>query len=164
MLHKIFPDKEKARSIFRMALEREKSVSDLNLVMFATIATENYYEIIKELATTILLLNGIKATGENAHKEILDCLEKYANFNGEEILMVQDLRIKRNKSTYEGKQISPSYLENNKNAIVYICSHFSQEIKDKIKSYSDKIRIKKVVKAGDYAPFTYRFCFDLAMM
>ncbi|MBS3143255.1 hypothetical protein J4446_00035 [Candidatus Woesearchaeota archaeon] len=39
-----------------------------------------------------------------------------------------------------------------------------KEIKDKIKSYSDKIRIKKVVKAGDYAPFTYRFCFDLAMM
>ena len=116
-----------------MALEREKSVSDLNLVMFATIATENYYEIIKELATTILLLNGIKATGENAHKEILDCLEKYANFNGEEILMVQDLRIKRNKSTYEGKQISPSYLENNKNALLKIIDKLKKIIRERMK-------------------------------
>ena len=133
MLHKIFPDKEKARSIFRMALEREKSVSDLNLVMFATIATENYYEIIKELATTILLLNGIKATGENAHKEILDSLEKYANFNGEEILIVQDLRIKRNKSMYEGKQISPSYLENNKNALLKIIDKLKKIIRERMK-------------------------------
>ena len=116
-----------------MALEREKSVSDLNLVMFATIATENYYEIIKELATTILLLNGIKATGENAHKEILDGLEKYANFNGEEILIVQDLRIKRNKSMYEGKQISPSYLENNKNALLKIIDKLKKIIRERMK-------------------------------
>ena len=116
-----------------MALEREKSVSDLNLVMFATIATENYYEIIKELATTILLLNGIKATGENAHKEILDSLEKYANFNGEEILIVQDLRIKRNKSMYEGKQISPSYLENNKNALLKIIDKLKKIIRERMK-------------------------------
>ena len=133
MPYKIFPDKEKARSIFRMALEREKSVSNLDPAMFATIVMENYYEIIKELATAILLLCGIKATGENAHKEILDSLKKYANFNSEEILILQDLRLKRNKSMYEGKQISPSYLENNKSALLKIIDKLKKIIRERIK-------------------------------
>ena len=133
MMHKIFPDKEKAKSIFRMALEREKSVSSLDPVLFTTIATENYYEVIKELATAILLLSGIKATGENAHKEILDSLEKYADFHDEEILILQDLRLKRNKSMYEGKQISPSYLENNKNALLKIIDKLKKIIRERMK-------------------------------
>ena len=133
MLRKIFPDKEKAKSIFRMALEREKSVSKLDHTIFTTIATENYYEIIKELATAILLLSGIKATGEDAHNEILDRLEKYANFNSEEISIIQDLRLKRNKSMYEGKQISPSYLENNKNALLKIIDELKKIINNQLK-------------------------------
>ena len=133
MLRKIFPDKEKAESIFRMALEREKSVSKLDHTIFTTIATENYYEIIKELATAILLLSGIKATGEDAHKEILDSLEKYANFNSEEISIIQDLRLKRNKSMYEGKQINPSYLENNKNALLKIIDKLKKIINNQLK-------------------------------
>jgi len=133
MMHKIFPDKEKAKSIFRMALEREKSVSSLDPVLFTTIATENYYEVIKELATAILLLSGIKATGENAHKEILDSLEKYADFHDEEILILQDLRLKRNKSMYEGKQINPSYLGNNKDAILKIIDKLKKVIRERIK-------------------------------
>ena len=128
MMHKIFPDKEKAKSIFRMALEREKSVSSLDPVLFTTIATENYYEIIKELATAMLLLKGIKA-----HKEILDSLEKYADFHEEEILILQDLRLKRNKSMYEGKQINPSYLGNNKDAILKIIDKLKKVIRERIK-------------------------------
>ena len=132
MMHKIFPDKEKAKSIFRMALEREKSVSSLDPVLFTTIATENYYEIIKELATAMLLLKGIKATGENAHKEILDSLEKYADFHDEEILILQDLRLKRNKSMYEGKQIEPNYLENKEQNFKKIISKLKNNIKTRL--------------------------------
>lgn len=120
MLLKVFPDKEKAKSLFKMALEREKVISNLDINLLATIVTENYYEIIKELATSILLSNGIKAVGENAHKEIIDSLEKYARFNREEISILQDLRTKRNKSMYEGKQINSSYLDNNKNSLLKI--------------------------------------------
>ncbi len=37
------------------------------------------------------------------------------------------------------------------------------EIKNKILSHSKNIKIKKVVKAGYSAPYTYRLCFDLAI-
>jgi len=36
-----------------------------------------------------------------------------------------------------------------------------KDIKNKILSYSKKIKIKKIVKAGVYSPYTYRLCFDL---
>ena len=133
MLHKIFPDKEKAKSILNMALEREKYISDVNCIKFTTIVAENYYEIIKELATAILLLEGVKAIGEDAHKEVIDSLKKYANFSDEELSILQDLRLKRNKSMYEGKQINVSYLQNNKNFLLKIIDKLKKIVKDKLK-------------------------------
>lgn len=39
-----------------------------------------------------------------------------------------------------------------------------KEIKIKILKHSKKIKIKKIVKCGDYAPYTFRLCFDLAII
>ena len=39
-----------------------------------------------------------------------------------------------------------------------------KDIRNKILSYSKKIKIKKVVKCGNYAPYTYRLCFDLQII
>jgi len=39
-----------------------------------------------------------------------------------------------------------------------------KELKNKILKHSKKIKIKKVVKCGHYAPYTFRLCFDLAIM
>ena len=47
MLHKIFIDKEKAKSMLNMAIEREKFINSIN-INYPTIIAENYYEIIKE--------------------------------------------------------------------------------------------------------------------
>ena len=133
MLLKIFPDKEKANSLFKMALGRESSISKLDHNTFATIIAENYYEIIKELSTAILLLKGIKAVGENAHKEIIDSLGKYAEFNGQEISILQDLRTKRNKSMYEGKQINFSYIENNGGLLLKIIDKLKKIVGSKLR-------------------------------
>jgi len=57
------------------------------------------------------LSDGLKAIGENSHKEILDSLINY-KFSSQEIMILQDLRKRRNKSMYEGKQIEYVYLEN----------------------------------------------------
>ena len=55
-----------------------------------------------------------------------------------------------------------------KNGTVHFYS-FGQEkeikdIKSRILSYSKRIRIKKVVKCGNSAPYTYRLCFDLRVI
>ena len=120
MIIKIFPDKEKVKSILKMTEDREKFLSAIDAGRFATIAAENYYEIIKELATAVFLVEGFKAVGENAHKEIIDNLSNYKEFESWEIEVMNDLRIKRNKSSYEGKQIEPAYLENKKELLAKI--------------------------------------------
>jgi len=132
MLHKVFPDKEKAKSIYRMALDRVKFVKS-SKIDYPNIVVENLYEIIKEFSSAILLMEGIKAIGENAHKEIIDNLKKYVGFNQEEISILQDLRIKRNNSMYEGKQINPVYLENNKQILLNIADRLKKIVEDKLK-------------------------------
>lgn len=117
MIIKTTPDSEKVKSILRLIEDREKFVLSVDIEQFATIATENYYEIIKELATCLLLLDGLKTTGEGSHKELISYLSNYKGFSEYEISLMDDLRIKRNKSSYEGKKVDKSYLENKKDKI-----------------------------------------------
>jgi len=131
MIHKIFADKEKVKSMLKMAVDREKAINSIK-VDYPTIVAENYYEIIKELSSALLLLNGLKVTGENAHKEIIDSLEKFDNFSGYEISLLQDLRIKRNKSQYEGEPFDISYLENKKDILLRIIDKLKKEVKNRL--------------------------------
>jgi hypothetical protein len=133
MIIKITPDREKAASILNMVKNRKEFISSANIERFPTIAVENYYEIIKELATAILLLDGIKATGESAHKETIDALSKYRQMEEWEISLIDDLRLKRNKSSYEGKQINISYLENKKDKIIQIIEKLENLLRRKLK-------------------------------
>jgi len=133
MIIKITPDREKAASILNMVKDRKEFISSVDIERFPTIAVENYYEIIKELAAAILLLDGIKATGESAHKETIEALSEYKQIEEWEINLMDDLRIKRNKSSYEGKQINTSYLENKKDKIIQIMEKLENLLREKLK-------------------------------
>ena len=102
MIIKVTPDRERAKSMLNMVIDRKNFVSSIDSQKFPTIAAENYYEIIKELAAAILLLNGVKAMGESAHKETIDALSEYKEVEEWELKLMNDLRIKRNESSYEG--------------------------------------------------------------
>ena len=132
MLYKIFPDKEKAKSIFKMAINRERAIN-FTKIDYPTIIAENYYEIVKELASALLLINGFKAEGGNAHKEIIDSLGKFASFTSYEISMLQDLRIKRNNSQYKGEPFDISYLESKKILLLDIIDKLKKIVGDKLK-------------------------------
>ena len=130
MIHNVFADKEKVKSILNLATEREKFVSSLK-TEFATVIAENYYEIAKELAIAILLLDGFKAIGENAHKETIDALSK-SGFSQDEIGLPQDLRIKRKKSSYEGKPIESIFIQNKKAKLTEIIQKLKSVVKRKL--------------------------------
>jgi len=76
--------------------------------------------------------DGFRAIGEYAHKEAIDYLSNYG-FSHEDLSLLHDLRIRRNKSMYEGKQINPSYLENNEKSIVRLIRKLKTLLKFKIK-------------------------------
>ncbi|MEK6933631.1 MAG: hypothetical protein AABW75_02025 [Nanoarchaeota archaeon] len=132
MIIKITPDKEKVKSILQLIKERENFVSTIDHEKFSTNASENYYEIIKELANALLLLDGLKTTGEYAHKDLIEYLINYKEFRQSDILFMNDLRIKRNNSAYDGKRIDSIYLINNKNSILELIDKLKQCIKKKL--------------------------------
>jgi len=110
-LIKMTPDKEKARSILNMVnlIEERIKIQDKNK-MSALIITD-YYEIIKELITAILLIEGYKTL---SHIELIRYIENNRKeFTEEDISVLDNLRILRNRVTYEGFFINTSYLERN---------------------------------------------------
>ena len=112
---KISPDKEKAKSILKMVENREKIFQILKKEEFSTILAENYYEILKELMVAFLLTKGIKTIGKNSHKELIEIFSKYNYLEIQELKIIDDLRIRRNKSYYEGKFFDKSFLKNKEN-------------------------------------------------
>ena len=132
MIIKVAPDKEKVKSILQLIKEREEFVSSIDHEKFSTNASENYYEIIKELANALLLLDGLKTIGEYAHKDLIDYLINYKEFTESDILFMNDLRVKRNNSAYDGKKIDPGYLVNNKNKILELIERLKRAIQKKL--------------------------------
>lgn len=132
MIIKVTPDKERVKSMITLIENRIDFVKTINESSFSTIAAEHYYEIIKELTASILLLDGIKAIGETAHKELIESLAKYKEIEEHEIKTIDDLRIKRNKSCYEGKKIDASYLENKKAKLITIIEKLKSMLNKKI--------------------------------
>jgi len=125
---KVTPDLERARSMLKLIEQRENFTSRIDKTEFPTIVVEGYYEIIKELVSVYLLVNGAKMVGENAHKDLIDELFRIKKINESEKVFLQDLRVKRNQSSYEGKQIEVVYLINNEKRILEIIKNLKSEV------------------------------------
>ena len=111
-LIKITPDKEKARSILKMVSLIEERIKSESQEKMAALIIIDYYEIIKELITAVLLIDGYKTL---SHKDLIDYIkQKYEIFTMHEISILDDLRVLRNRASYEGFFINPSYLIRNR--------------------------------------------------
>ena len=110
-LIKITPDKEKVKSILRMATLLEERIKNQNPEKMFSLIISDYYEVIKELLTAILLVDGWKTL---SHKDLIDYIDvNYKEFNKQEIAKLDNLRIIRNKITYEGFFATFEYLKTN---------------------------------------------------
>jgi len=137
MIIKITPDIEKARSILNMAEKTEKFIQEIfkkiGIEENQSILVREYYEIIRELASAVLSISGYKAIGENAHKETIDYLSNFKEFSSQEIFEMHELRIRRNKNSYEGVEIKSPYLENRKEEFENIINKLKEILKKKLK-------------------------------
>ena len=129
---KITPDKERAKSILKMTCLIEERIKIQNKEKMAALIITDYYEIIKELITAILLIDGYKIL---SHKDLIDYLkEKYFDkFNAYDVSVLDDLRILRNRIAYEGFFVEPSYLDRNKTVFTKIIKKLKELIENKLK-------------------------------
>lgn len=129
-LIKITPDKEKAKSIIKMVSLIEERIKSQEKSKMAALIIADYYEIIKELITAILLVDGYKTL---SHKDLIDYIKgKYKEISSYEISIMDDLRVLRNRISYEGFFIEPSYLKRNEQPFILLISKLKKLIEEKL--------------------------------
>ena len=106
---KISKDKKRAISLRNLAEDRFKDISSLTKPYKIV---EEYYEIIKELITAIMYIDGFKTL---SHKSLVSYLkDHYNNFSAGEIKLIDELRILRDNVLYYGEKVDETFLINKK--------------------------------------------------
>ena len=130
-INKVVKDKEKAMSLLKLIELREKNIKNLEKEEFATLIVEGYYEIIKELITAIMSVDGYKTL---SHELLVGYIAKfYKEFSMFEINTIDQLRKTRNDIAYRGIIINMDYLERNEKPILKIIKALKEKVKSKIK-------------------------------
>lgn len=128
---RISPDKEKAKSLLQVVSLREKNINAMNSDEFATLIVEGYYEMIKELITAIMSVDGWKTT---SHELLVGYLAKfYKDFSYAEMQIIDQLRKARNDISYRGVRIKPDYLTRNRDSVLKIINKLKQTVQRKLK-------------------------------
>ncbi len=126
-IREISADNDKISSILHMCSVRLRFISKQDVDdETASIIVENYYEIIKELLTALLLNNGFKSSN---HECLLSFFSfKYPSYEYEASVM-HLLKNIRNRIAYDGLFVEKSYLDKNKLEFEHIISLLSGLIK-----------------------------------
>ncbi|MBS3108908.1 hypothetical protein J4227_00060 [Candidatus Woesearchaeota archaeon] len=129
---RITPEMEKAKSLLLLVALRQKDLrTKEKSEEFATLVVETYYEIVKELITAIMSIDGYKTL---SHETLVSYLWHYAdNFGSSQIFLIDQLRKTRNDIAYRGIMISPEYLKRNKEQIHEIISKLKRLTESKLK-------------------------------
>ena len=110
-IRKVFPDKEKVKSLIEIAESRLKFVKSFEITKeTASFVIENYYEIIKELLTALLLKNGLRSKN---HQCLISYFYKEHPDYEFEANLIQQMSFLRNRLEYYGELIDKSFLDKN---------------------------------------------------
>ena len=132
-LIKVTADKEKAKSILKMADTTIEMIKVIDIAKFSSNVTKEYCDVIRELISVVLLLDGYKTHGEGAHKKLVEYLQSnHKEFNEYQTSLIDDLRITRNKIAYDGFFVDKDYIEGKANDIKEIIDKLKEMIKKKI--------------------------------
>ena len=134
-LVKVTPDKERAKSIMKMADTTLELVKTVDADRFSSNVLKDYYDVIRELLSITLLLDGLKTQGESAHKKLIEYVGRaYTLFTEHELSLIDDLRIVRNKIAYDGFFVPSDYLPRNKKAIETVIDKLKRLVNEKLKA------------------------------
>ena len=128
--HKIRPDPEKAKALLKMIELREKRLQYVKSAEFTTLLIEDYYEILKEIITGLMSIDGWKTV---SHELLVGYLAKhYPAFDPAEISLIDQLRVMRNDIAYRGVQIPPEYLERNQKDILQVIQKLKNTLRKRL--------------------------------
>ncbi len=118
-IFRISKDKERAEDLFVMAKERLDMLKIIPKDKCYKII-EEYYEIVKELLTAVMYLDGYKTL---SHVKLIEYFSShYEDLDENQIRMIDTLRKFRIGIVYYGRRISREFLINNEEEIRRIVS------------------------------------------
>ena len=129
MIIKIQPDKAKSESLSKMAMVTLQRLKEIDFEKYPSNTLLDYYCIIHKLMEAIALSDGIKTTGEGAHRELIEYVVKKSDFEKSISDFLQQMRDYRNRISYEGFIIKKNYITLNNNKIVTIINKLNTLIK-----------------------------------
>lgn len=132
-IKEVSEDKETANSLLKTAdirFDALKILLENDSTKFASVLAEGYYEIIKEIITALMAIDGYKTTSHEALVAYLK--EFYEEFDDYEIMFIDDLRKLRNKIDYKGFSVNPEYIKRNKLEIQNIISKLKTTLNKKL--------------------------------
>lgn len=130
-IKKVEVDYERIKSIIKMCSIRLKTTKKIILDKeTASIIASDYYEVIKELLTALLLKNGLKS---NNHECLISFFKyKYPKYEYE-VQAMHQLKNIRNRVSYEGIFVKKEYIETNKLEIEHIIDLLNKLIEEEKK-------------------------------
>lgn len=129
MITKIYPDKQKSRSLKKMAEITLERLKETDTEKYPTNTLTDYYDVIHKLIDALGLISGIKTKGEGAHQELIDYIMKKYNFDEQTRLFLQQMRYYRNRISYEGFMVNKNYVVLNEEKIKDIIKKLFYELK-----------------------------------
>lgn len=134
---KVLPDKEKAKSLLDtvdVRLDLIKLMWKDDVQKYSSKIVEEYYEIVLELITALLSIDGYKTRSDLAgsHQTAIEYLSSYKEFTGSEIWLVGELRKRRVGIKYYGKHVETGYIKTYEAQIKAVIEKLAQIVKNKL--------------------------------
>jgi len=130
-IFRISKDIERAEDLFQRAKDRLEIMAFIPKDKYYKII-EEYYEVIKELLTAMMYMDGYKTL---SHMKVIEYFsENYSNLDEKEIKLIDTLRKFRIGSLYYGRNISADFLLNNEEDIKKVIENLIKVVEDKIKN------------------------------
>lgn len=130
-IFRVSKNKARAEALKEMAEER---LSDVKKETKTYKIVEQYYEVIKEIITSLMYLDGFKTL---SHKALVDYINNnYKEFSREEVILIDELRKLRNNIVYYGEKIDNAFLANKEPKIKVIIDKLVKIIDRKLKENS----------------------------
>lgn len=122
MKRKISINRNKAKALFKMSQITLERLSGLDKLKYPSNTLDDYYDILHQLMESISFLKGVKFSGDSAHKNLIIWTAKELKLSFIQKDLLQQIRLYRNKISYEGFSIKSGYIEQNENEILEIIS------------------------------------------
>jgi hypothetical protein len=129
-IFKISKDVSRAKDLFQISKERLEIIEILPKDKTYKII-EEYYEIILELMTVIMYVDGYKTL---SHVKVLEYVsQKYNILSNNQVKIIDALRKFRHGIVYYGKKVSEDYLINYRKEIIKIIKALDNLVESKLK-------------------------------